>query len=152
MKTVIIRNYEKFHDRTTDTKFEPRAVDIDGEGAGFVGVAVVDDAVAAEHYIGRHGFLVFNEDPRIMAGTARTPASASTASALTREPTDAELDHAEECRIDAERAQALRDGATLGLKPSKVSRKQQPAAESKAKADEIERLEAERVAAESKDT
>ena len=135
MKTIIVRNYDTFHHRASDTKFESRAINLDEQGACFMGVAVVDDDVATEHFMNRDGFLVFEESAALMTGTARRPASASTEDTLTREPTDAELDHAEECRIEAERAAAVRDGALVEAKPSKPTRKQLALAAAEAKAE-----------------
>lgn len=119
MKTVIVRNYPQLFHRPSDTRFEARAVDIDQEGAAFVGVAAVEDDVATEHFMNRHGFLVFEHDDALMAGTARNPASVSTETALTREPTEAELQHAAEANEDAARAEAIRNGEQVPAKPKK---------------------------------
>lgn len=119
MKTVIARNYPTLHHRPTDTRFEARAVNIDQQGAAFVGVAEVEDAVAAEHFVNRDGFHVFEHSDALMAGTARKPAVASTKDAITREPTEAELQHAADTNEEAERAEAIRNGEQVPAKSKK---------------------------------
>lgn len=124
MKTVIVRNYPTFHHRASDTRFEARAVDIDQQGPAFVGVAAVEDAVATEHFMNQHGFLVVEHSDALMAGTARKPAAVSSADAISREPTDAELQHAAEANEEAARAEALRNGEQVP--PKKKGAKPKP--------------------------
>lgn len=119
MKTVIARNYPTLTHKPTDTRFESRAVNIDEQGAAFVGVAEVEDDVAEQHFMNRDGFHVFEHDPALMSGTARKPATASTEHALTREPTEAELQHAAEANEEAARAEAVRNGEQVPAKPKK---------------------------------
>jgi len=86
MKTVLTPQYDRFYHRASSTRFEPRALVLDAAGVGMIGVALVEDTVAEEHFTRRDTFLVLDGRHDALGATIKHPVAVSRADAYVPAP------------------------------------------------------------------